>query len=442
MNVGLLKVALNKAKATQMALDAGLIPEEGSAWRWALRHLRDARGNLLQGRALAEAKERLGRLTNHERQRIQAINRKTGGRFEIGYVSGDPYTGQKARTMAHNLWNKHRSEALEQHIAKGGTEDTFVWNVKIKPYYQQARTYLEKQWTNEIGNWDDQSVGAALATRLHQKAGSRRPMQDLNLGRLVIGSPGHVPTDPLPGNRMTKRTELILRGTELAHTHPSHGRIKSIQDLNEAIQELEDEVNMSPLKLRILKGLGMDRGPGSTRHKLLIGQVMEHQRSFHPVQLTSPSGAGYYDLTGKIIAGDTKAMSFDPHVNYPILSPEANVDSVNRLRPWGMRTIFFQTEKHKPVAHRSLAGIDLDKADRLMEPQHNFLHPDGHRFVGGIGPNGQDAPPMPNYRQPQHETEQAGEPQGVAPWKVGLGLAGLAGAGAGGYYLYHKPQEN
>jgi len=66
------KIALNAQKAREMASAAGLLPY--GKWKIALKAMRNGRGDLLQGRALAETKQKLGKLPNNVRQRILSIN--------------------------------------------------------------------------------------------------------------------------------------------------------------------------------------------------------------------------------------------------------------------------------------------------------------------------------------------------------------------------------
>ena len=64
-----------------MAKSVGLVPHE--QWRWALRHMRDSRGNLLTGQALAKAKKALGKMDNNKRQEFESAVRRVGGHREI-----------------------------------------------------------------------------------------------------------------------------------------------------------------------------------------------------------------------------------------------------------------------------------------------------------------------------------------------------------------------
>ena len=86
------KVALNAQKARAMAHDAGLFPE--GQWQWALRKLRDSRGNLLEGKALADKKLDMGAVDNNSYQYLKRVNRK--------YVPGTYHAGEEE--AAENAW--------------------------------------------------------------------------------------------------------------------------------------------------------------------------------------------------------------------------------------------------------------------------------------------------------------------------------------------------
>lgn len=79
------KVALNISKARSMAKAVGVIPDHTSSWKYALRHLRDSRGNPLQGKALHQARANLGDLDNNAFRKIQATSNKLSGTKGIEY---------------------------------------------------------------------------------------------------------------------------------------------------------------------------------------------------------------------------------------------------------------------------------------------------------------------------------------------------------------------
>lgn len=83
MNKYLEKVALNAQKARAMAKEVGVIADPRSQWKWALRNLRDDQGNALQGKALADAKGKLGSADNNAWQQIKAKQRKQAPGIEL-----------------------------------------------------------------------------------------------------------------------------------------------------------------------------------------------------------------------------------------------------------------------------------------------------------------------------------------------------------------------
>ena len=71
------KVALNAQKAREMAKAVGVIPDPSSNWKYALRNLRDGRGDPLVGQAKREAITRLaGRDVHRESQEMASLQRK------------------------------------------------------------------------------------------------------------------------------------------------------------------------------------------------------------------------------------------------------------------------------------------------------------------------------------------------------------------------------
>ncbi len=102
MNRYLVKIALNAQKARKMAESVGIIPD--GAWKYALRNVRNGKGEVLQGEALNAAKEKLGDirpgalkqiLEHQERARLKAgikdveISGRVQGDKVDGLIYGD-----------------------------------------------------------------------------------------------------------------------------------------------------------------------------------------------------------------------------------------------------------------------------------------------------------------------------------------------------------------
>lgn len=83
------KQALNALKAREMAAKVGVIADPRSNWKYALRNLRDSRGNPLEGQALKEGINRLagGRDVRREYQQMSAMARKARDIDEVQQVS-------------------------------------------------------------------------------------------------------------------------------------------------------------------------------------------------------------------------------------------------------------------------------------------------------------------------------------------------------------------
>lgn len=83
------KQALNAQTAREMAKKVGVIADPESNWKYALRNLRDGRGNPLEGKAKREGWNRLagGRDIIREHQAMSAMQRKLRDVDEIQYIS-------------------------------------------------------------------------------------------------------------------------------------------------------------------------------------------------------------------------------------------------------------------------------------------------------------------------------------------------------------------
>jgi hypothetical protein len=88
------KVALNAFKARSMAKAVGVIPESGTSWKYALRNLRDGKGAPLQGKALSDARTRLGDVTNNTYQRMKSLHQHHGGTQGYEFATRVDHSGR------------------------------------------------------------------------------------------------------------------------------------------------------------------------------------------------------------------------------------------------------------------------------------------------------------------------------------------------------------
>ena len=72
-------------KSRQMSLKAGIIPDYTSDWKGALKKVRGARGELLSGKELNQAKLQMGYPENNVLQKLKSMERKTPLYHEVGY---------------------------------------------------------------------------------------------------------------------------------------------------------------------------------------------------------------------------------------------------------------------------------------------------------------------------------------------------------------------
>lgn len=92
------KTALRAIKAKALAIQIGIVPKEGTQWKWALRNLRSGSGELKSGRDLAKAKTKIGLLSNNAMQKIKGDQRK----LNLGQETG-LYSHKKDASTVHGL---------------------------------------------------------------------------------------------------------------------------------------------------------------------------------------------------------------------------------------------------------------------------------------------------------------------------------------------------
>ena len=80
----MIKQALSAEKARLLADKLGIIPHSESQWKWALRKLKPF---IDKPKELAKAKERIGKLSNRERQLLQVAARKAGLGQEVAITT-------------------------------------------------------------------------------------------------------------------------------------------------------------------------------------------------------------------------------------------------------------------------------------------------------------------------------------------------------------------
>jgi hypothetical protein len=128
------KTALNAQKAREMAKGLGLVTD--GDWRWALRNLRNMKtGDVLKGRELAEAKRKMGAMSNNAWQKVKSKTRGLASKTEIG-GRYDKKTGRVSditvgAPRAHNVDGANELDNFHTHPGNGGENKwTFVHQMK------------------------------------------------------------------------------------------------------------------------------------------------------------------------------------------------------------------------------------------------------------------------------------------------------------------------
>lgn len=294
------KIALDALKARTMAQKLGLVPAMGSAWKWALRNMRDGRGDLLEGKALGDAKLALGKLPNNTRQKVEAIARLAGGNKEIA-------TSVRPNNPAHNISlqtgkihrnqlpdldttrRMERGEALSEH---GGTENEISEAMfpKVGPYRIGTNTYTTFGSTKDFANGE---IGSTIHTH---------------------------PTNRFFGQTMERYLGKATRPLTAGH---------------EWIKDLPWEEYQRHMKSRKIQLADIDRV-----------NATDHRHVDPSGYITRPSqtmGGPNREFTSADYRGYLDVADHHPHANHTILNPESGYEGIHRLRPdEGLRSIYFK----------------------------------------------------------------------------------------------------
>jgi hypothetical protein len=318
------KQALDALKARTMAKSLGLIPHPGSQWKWALRNMRDGQGNPLEGKALAETKEDMGKMPNNVRQKLQSVSRATGHRMEIGtFLKNDPE------------WE----QSLNQHQLNLRSEGDF---------YRQSN--------NRTGSF--KSITAA-----------RPPQKQGFLSRLF-------------GNNSTKAS--IEPEINKPKIYPGIAKLKNTR---RGPFFIGDEAGVGTKFERMLDDpknkVSIHTHPFYSAHQ--FSSIPELRRTgFNGPSLVSPSGdpknfkqeiedylaADKENTLDDIkLYGDYSAFSQLPHMTHNIYDPNFGNEGVHKARPQGMRSIYFQNQANEaPLGLAKLAEefIGTQRSQRMV----------------------------------------------------------------------------
>lgn len=145
------KIALNAFKARAMAKSVGLIADHTSQWKWALRNMRDGRGNALAGKALSDAKRKIGSVSNNTYQRVSSTAKhqnsgiEVGGRTTNGNISKiDVGTepGSLRFSDRHTNGSTVHTHPGSQRIIRGAKADYSITRPSGQDYFNQKKNRI------------------------------------------------------------------------------------------------------------------------------------------------------------------------------------------------------------------------------------------------------------------------------------------------------------
>lgn len=178
----MIKISLTIEKKLRLAKKIGLLPIQGTPWKSALRSVVDHRGDLLNGRALAEAKEYLGKLPNNTVQQLNSLGRKQRLAVEVGATLKEKGKVEKivpgivGAVQTPDVTNKtigtvHTHPYTPANLRTGGMLDTILKQYKVPvheaksvipsntpgyytPMSTQTKTRLQQLHSEENILWD------------------------------------------------------------------------------------------------------------------------------------------------------------------------------------------------------------------------------------------------------------------------------------------------
>lgn len=252
------KQALNALMARTMAKKVGIIPVTGSQWKWGLRNLRNGRGDPLEGRALDEARKRMGSLDNHSMDAIEKANRQFGHAKEFDPQASKLVSGMGIRPK--DLTDDTRKMFSDKKITSVGSETAFA-----KPNNSSiSRESLIKGTPGQfIGNpiaGDKNKYLAKVKTALRNKDPG------------LIPTPGIVHTHPAnPDSKNYSRT-LALKKNYSERTPSSTSMTSPSGHLNmydpKKLSLTEGEAELTGEHLSYLHLMGKSQGSGLSNTKL------------------------------------------------------------------------------------------------------------------------------------------------------------------------------
>lgn len=321
------KTALNAQEARAMAARAGLFPE--GQWRWALRNLRDSRGDLLQGKEMADAKLSLGAMNNNSYQKLKRMEEVQGhgtvpksGKVPGTEFIGSVYTGNdkfKGATYAVSPGPRGESRA-------GGLRDALtdrnkrVWG-KARHSFHTHPSSGRLYYLNQIKNWRAQET-----SELFDYAKKRLNREDSTLLGKIRGKMGlSVMDDAAYEKTIREGRKQINRKYQINHSRFNH-----------------------------------------TLRNPLLAYPSGYSKRTQLGKLSDPDLNLFQDIKSHFTDGDIGAYRLRAVLNKDnqnsILVPSLDIEGIHKIRPQGMRSIYLDRQ---PRMMRKETSETIQGAEKL-----------------------------------------------------------------------------
>lgn len=312
------KEALNAQKSREVAKEVGLIPE--GQWKWALRHLKDDKGNPLKGKELADAKHALGAVSNNAYQGIKSQSRKLGSDTEIGGAL---------------LSNNNKTNPIGVVAGKKGTGSVGLGGANL----MSPRVFHTHPSTDRILALNDTKKYLSKFTNAKKTLGD-----DINPKDVV--SANHSINENF--KRFSKKKNSLLTDMSGAITANNGKNLtkKEVEHLVDLAQKSQKDFQDS-VDYKVRKGYYMS-SPSSYKDlsdsdKTLFRRLMKNKTQAS--LLTEDMAGGDYGVEKRRIDLYKK-----PHQNFMhnIIAPEQDIEAIHKVtNPGRKRSIYFDRSPRK-----------------------------------------------------------------------------------------------
>lgn len=159
-------------KARQMSLKAGIIPDHASDWKGALKKVRGARGELLSGKELNQAKLQMGYPENNVLQKLKSMERKAPSYHEVGY---DPKSKEFIKGELNSVSPTNYKKDLK--LPTNSKQIGFIHTHPLQP------TFRVSKYQEEVPSGTPDGTFKTNGKMVGQKKGISTGMGDMEIFR-------------------------------------------------------------------------------------------------------------------------------------------------------------------------------------------------------------------------------------------------------------------